>query len=1087
MNLNKFEILSDKNRQNNTNRLPFIKKVPTMKKIFHYSNSYLSSYPREIPNKIYPKNTRVISYGSYGVNIHTKLYRINDYLNQSKRETNPFRTSSFNFQKTRNIKNNKDKKKKEISDKIKADTGLTDSHFFKKKAGYSAINSSRPSNSILNLNLPHKNFNRKNFTKSESMGDYEQRIAKINIDNNNNEYYIKKLNNYNLNLLKNSRYFSHTKYINRPKNKLKELNSNKHINKSCSTKNISIENTRSSTTVRKTINDIRVEQLLNKQKNLEESYKNIIIEDNSKKTSDIAIGTDKENNKPNPLFYDFIPIMLQHIKQKETIDENNKDNTFIYNQINSIYNNNLKDRERYSTIRTKEGDFLFENPIIKYIFFEKTLNNLKHRVKFIDIKNQEQLERNVLNIISEEYQNLKENKFSYDINDFITYGYEFDPMYFVKNKKKFKKIDIQKYLDQFKPKIDRSIQKNLSTKLSAGFFTTNKSELKNIDKTVKSIEEKSKEEKSSSDGFLSKIINQQRAQYKIRKFEGLKIRQIEREKSKENDSNKAPNISNLILKETETNNFSSKKNKDINTQNFIELTSQDNNTQKNLEAEKEINMLPHPIFQNDRLRSTQPVIQNRVLSSLNQSPREKEKIQIKRIPIKKEKPTKINLDINKKDLNFSKITSVISTKLPKEITKAKISRPKVKNYNIKKYKKKKIRHEEDNEPIEQKEYTGDDFGIVTPNAQLKNEIEENKSEKKEITNYEEYQKYKEEMSVKIKKDKESKEKLIKRIQKDEEEEQNIITKEIERVRELKHSLRYKKRKSAFIDFLEKFEKNEEQELLESEENNITSQINVKKTEIEKIEEKKEENEEKEEEEEEIDDILSDYSESSSVFENLENVDLSKQLINKGEIMDKKWMENSPRFKNKIVDFSKFRRFGISATSPELFESLSKNEKITKLSDRIKSLYDKLKLKRKARKKKRKKKTQYYNFNDVDLAKLTEIEKKKNLYLFRLKEDIKYKIKEGKYHLIEMENFKQFENAMNKFRLKDNFDPNNVKIYINLVQKYLEYYKSELDRKEKEKSEEDRINRFLRALNQDVYDTIPTLKKIQGRYCHSIDY
>ena len=130
---------------------------------------------------------------------------------------------------------------------------------------------------------------------------------------------------------------------------------------------------------------------------------------------------------------------------------------------------------------------------------------------------------------------------------------------------------------------------------------------------------------------------------------------------------------------------------------------------------------------------------------------------------------------------------------------------------------------------------------------------------------------------------------------------------------------------------------------------------------------------------------------------------------------------------------------------------------------------------------------YFNFMRVNLKNLEEIEKKKKVYLFRLKEDIKYKINEGKYHLIEMENFKHFENAMNKFRLKDANDPKKVKIYINLVQKYLHYYKVELDNKEREKNDEDRINRFLRSLNRDVYETIPALKQIQGRHCHSVDY
>ena len=33
----------------------------------------------------------------------------------------------------------------------------------------------------------------------------------------------------------------------------------------------------------------------------------------------------------------------------------------------------------------------------------------------------------------------------------------------------------------------------------------------------------------------------------------------------------------------------------------------------------------------------------------------------------------------------------------------------------------------------------------------------------------------------------------------------------------------------------------------------------------------------------------------------------------------------------------------------------------------------------------------------------------------MREDIRYKINEGKYHLIEMDNFYHFEDAMNKFK------------------------------------------------------------------------
>ena len=77
--------------------------------------------------------------------------------------------------------------------------------------------------------------------------------------------------------------------------------------------------------------------------------------------------------------------------------------------------------------------------------------------------------------------------------------------------------------------------------------------------------------------------------------------------------------------------------------------------------------------------------------------------------------------------------------------------------------------------------------------------------------------------------------------------------------------------------------------------------------------------------------------------------------------------------------------------------------------------------------------------------------------------------------------------MNRFKLKDTSDPKKVKIYINLVERYLRFYHMELDKKEKEKIDEDRINRFVSDLNQEIYGTLPLVRDIKGRYCHSIDY
>ena len=100
------------------------------------------------------------------------------------------------------------------------------------------------------------------------------------------------------------------------------------------------------------------------------------------------------------------------------------------------------------------------------------------------------LEQKVFKVIGDEYQKMKEKKFSYDIHDFITYGYEFDPKLLIKLKQDDHKFELKKFLNDQKMTMNKSIQKNSSTKLSVisnrgGLYTMNKSDFKNIDKTLK--------------------------------------------------------------------------------------------------------------------------------------------------------------------------------------------------------------------------------------------------------------------------------------------------------------------------------------------------------------------------------------------------------------------------------------------------------------------------------------------------------------------------------------------------------------------------------------------------------------------------
>ena len=288
------------------------------------------------------------------------------------------------------------------------------------------------------------------------------------------------------------------------------------------------------------------------------------------------------------------------------------------------------------------------------------------------------------------------------------------------------------------------------------------------------------------------------------------------------------------------------------------------------------------------------------------------------------------------------------------------------------------------------------------------------------------------MTSKSNLERESKQILIEEINK--EESKFSIRKSKNRINELHYSLKYRKPDTDNYDFGKKFEKIKKEDIFNLGEDNLLTQMKKMK----EMEEKRLEEEEEEEEGNDISDSI-----ASSYYNDLEDIDLSNELENKGDVMNKKWMENSPKFKNRILDLSKSRRHAISATNLEMFDNISKNEKITKLNDRMRIVYENLRNNRKARKKKKRKKRNYFNFIGVDTTSIEEIEKKKKVYLYRMKEDIKYKINQGKYHLIEMENFKHFENAMNKFKLKDSFDPKKVKLYISLVQKYLLYYKGVL--------------------------------------------
>ena len=366
-----------------------------------------------------------------------------------------------------------------------------------------------------------------------------------------------------------------------------------------------------------------------------------------------------------------------------------------------------------------------------------------------------------------------------------------------------------------------------------------------------------------------------------------------------------------------------------------------------------------------------------------------------------------------------------------------------------------------------------DFDLIKSTIIIPKQEEIKKEEpKKEIKSKFDYERYKKEKIKEIELDKKSKSKIFDALKK--QDVKRPIQKKNSMLNEIFYSSNYNDNKSDDIGKFKKFEKIKKIEEKKNEGEREEGEDII--TQLKKLKKKEKENEEGEQSE----------SIFSSDDEEMEELDMSKDMENNGDIMKKKWMDNSPKFKNRIIDFNR-RRMGISNESHEMFDELIKNEKIESLNDKMKKLYDKIDKKRKSVDSKKKRKKRIYTFVGVDLSSIQEIEKKKKIFLNRIKEDIKYKINEGKYHMIEMDNFKNFEEAMNKFKLKSSSDEKKVKLYINLVEKYLHFYQTDLDKKEKEKMDEDRINRFIRNLKQEIYITLPYVKEVQGRYCHSVDY
>ena len=123
------------------------------------------------------------------------------------------------------------------------------------------------------------------------------------------------------------------------------------------------------------------------------------------------------------------------------------------------------------------------------------------------------------------------------------------------------------------------------------------------------------------------------------------------------------------------------------------------------------------------------------------------------------------------------------------------------------------------------------------------------------------------------------------------------------------------------------------------------------------------------------------------------------------------------------------------------------------------------------------------FWGIKIDSVKELEKKKEEVLLRLKNDIKYKIKEGIFNQSEMDNFLKFQKKINALTLEGNKN----RVYIKQLEQYFNSFEEELKMHEEKKKNEKRINDFLDSMNFDLYRKQEMQKAIEKYFCHPIDY
>lgn len=179
-------------------------------------------------------------------------------------------------------------------------------------------------------------------------------------------------------------------------------------------------------------------QMLTKSMSMQQFYKTPI---------DIGSTIKLQSNNNSDMIINKSDIYIKQLLEKRNKDiithsKNTKRNEEMFMKLPSLIESSLRNSgitslrgspldhliDSDNLSRNEKIQKLINNPIVQYKFCAKIVNSITHRIQFLDSKNQELYEKDVINIINSEIDNIIEDKsIANHHRNFSTQGFEMEP------------------------------------------------------------------------------------------------------------------------------------------------------------------------------------------------------------------------------------------------------------------------------------------------------------------------------------------------------------------------------------------------------------------------------------------------------------------------------------------------------------------------------------------------------------------------------------------------------------------------------------------------------------------------------------